>query len=96
MGESQLIVTLSSTVPCTLSGYPNLLFLNGQGSIVSSQFVDGGTLGTVQSVAEVQLSANVLAAFLIEYSGRSGCQSVAQLALNLSIRRLGDILVDMS
>jgi len=82
MGTNQLIVSLSSTGPCTLSGFPVLTFLNGQGKSTGAKFSDGGTTGATQLDAMVELNAGQPVSFLIQF-GDIGCVPASQLVLAL-------------
>jgi hypothetical protein len=79
MGQIQLIVTITSTVPCQLKGYPTLQFDNATTSIQ-----DGGTTGNADPPSVVAAGPGIPVSFLMQFSDRSStCTDVSGLNFGL-------------
>jgi hypothetical protein len=61
----QIIINITSSSPCFVSGYPNVQF-GSHGTIVPTSTDDGGYQGYSQTVANVTLSPSAPASFLIQ------------------------------
>lgn len=84
MGSDQLIVSLSSSTSCTLSGYPVLSLYDSNGAGAGTKFIDGGTIGSPQSTNAIQLGPNNVGSFLIQFSGNASCVPANIFQLSLS------------
>jgi hypothetical protein len=64
----QVIIDITSTSPCFVSGYPSIAFATSAGAITQSATVSGGYFGPDQPVSLVTLGPGIPASFLIEGS----------------------------
>jgi len=83
---AQQIISLSSTVPCYVSGYSELAFSTESGAVVSTTVSDGSYTGASQSVSNVSLSTLNEGSFLFQYvETQNGATSNCPLETALSI-----------
>ena len=67
MGKVSYIITIASTVPCMLSGYPTLRF-SGPDGTVATTVTKGAVVGNPDPPSVVALGTGVPASFLWEFS----------------------------
>jgi len=68
MGMNQDIVTVTSTTPCSLLGFPTVTFAANGAAIGSQPVVQGGTLGRSIETTVALDGPNEVGAFVLEYS----------------------------
>ncbi len=83
----QVIIVMTSSSPCLVSGYPSVAFANGAGTVTQSSTVSGGYVGPTQPVTSVTLGAGVPASFLIEgdqnLSDNGSCPNDSSISFTL-------------
>lgn len=83
--SAQSIVTLTSTTPCLLSGYPILSFFSSSGTVIGINETDGGTDGYAQPISNVTLGPDTTGSFLIQYNPQSDCPNATTASFQLSV-----------
>ncbi len=83
MGEVEQIVTVDSSVPCFVNGYPTIAFGGA-----NAQIIDGGALGNYPPAAPVALAPDVAASFMFQMSlqmsmSGGGCEPASAMYVGL-------------
>jgi hypothetical protein len=68
MGTSEFIVTIRSTEPCQLEGYPVLVFSSSSGPL-ATDVQDGGSPGSYAPPGPVAVGTGAPASFLLFFAG---------------------------
>lgn len=83
MGSGQYLISITSTEPCSVEGYPTLQFASSNG-VIPSTITDGGTVGNANPVSAVGVGPGLPASFLMQFSiGPVVCTEAPTLSFGL-------------
>ena len=85
MGVMQDIVSLRSSTPCYVSGYPTLSFTGPTAAVPITEH-DGATLGSPPKPQQVAVGAQYQVSFLIQFASVGGSSTNCPVATSLTLR----------